>query len=114
MEEIARKRFIATGKSIPKIYMSARQIAEYEEVKTATISLRIKEIQEQVKAGRYPKTAIMDTMPVKVNFYAYYDYMCNRKRLRDKHLKKFVEPFNPGEIAYICPIVQETIMVTEE
>lgn len=114
MEALSKTRYIVTGKSVPKIYMSPRQLAAYEEVSPASISLRIKEIKEQIKAGRYPKAAVMDSTPVKVNFYVYFDYMNHRKRLRDRRLAKLVEPFNPSEIAFLCPIVQEVITVSED
>lgn len=114
MEVLSRTRYVSTGKSVPKMYMSARQLAEYEELTPASVTRYIKEIQTETASGRYPKMAVLDSQPRKVNFFVYVDYMANRKRLRDKNLRKFAEPFNPAEIAQICPIVQEVIIATEE
>ena len=37
-----------------------------------------------------------------------------RNRLRDRALRKYVEDFNPQEVARICPILKEIIVLQED
>lgn len=100
---------IENGKSFPKLYMTAKQLSDYEGKSPATYREIIHEIEEQVKLGRYPETAIGNGKPMDVNYYVYRDYMTNRSKLLDRNMKKYVKPFNPSEIAMICPLVKEVI-----
>ena len=52
--------------------------------------------------------------PVSVNYYAYRDYITNRKALRDRNARKRVKPFDPAEVARLCPIVREVIVMEDE
>lgn len=113
MEVLSRKTYVETGKSFPKLYMSAQQLSEYEGKTAAHYRTVIHEIEEQVKLGRYPQTAIGNGKPVDVNYFVYRDYVTNRSRLKNKNLKKFVEPFNPMEIAKLCPLVREVVVMGE-
>lgn len=113
MEVLSRKTFVENGKSFPKLYMSAQQLSDYEG-KTSTHYRRIiHEIEEQIKLGRYPETAVGNGKPIDVNYYVYRDYMTNRSKLKHRTLKKTVEPFNPAEIAQICPLVKDVIVMGE-
>lgn len=114
MEILSRQTYIETGKSVPRLFMTARQLSEYEGMTATHYRHIFMEIEKLVSEGRYPKTSITDNKPQSVNYYVYRDYIANRKKLGDKNLKKYVDPFNPIEIASICPMVREVIVVGEE
>ena len=46
--------------------------------------------------------------------YAYYDYEKYRRLLNDKNACKVVPPFNPLELAALCPVVERVIAVDVE
>ena len=52
-----------------------------------------------------------DGKPQSVNYYVYRDYMANRLKLKNRNLRKTVKPFNPAEIAAICPMVREVVVM---
>lgn len=110
MEVMSRKTYIETGKSSPKLFMTADQLSEYEGMSGAHYRSIIREIEKQIEEGRYPETSIGGN-PRSVNYYVYRDYMTNRRRLRNRNLKKTVKPFNPAEIAQICPLVREVVVM---
>lgn len=110
MEVMSRKTYIETGKSFPKLFMTAEQLSGYEGMSASHYRGVFKEIEKQIEEGRYPKTAIGGN-PRSVNYYVYRDYMANRRRLRDRNLKKTVKPFNPAEIAAMCPLVREVVVM---
>lgn len=114
MEVLSRKTYVETGKSFPRLFMTAEQLADYEGMTGSHYRRVFNEIQEQIEAGRYPKTALSDSMPRSVNYYVYRDYLANRRRLHDRNLKKLVKPFNPAEIAALCPLVREVVVVTDD
>lgn len=52
---------------------------------------------------RYNKYVLIDDgKTVLVNYLAFIDYMVNRKQLKDKNARKYVEPYDPTEIAWNC------------
>lgn len=110
LEVMSRKTYIETGKSSPKLFMTADQLSEYEGMSGAHYRSIIREIEKQIEEGRYPETSIGGN-PRSVNYYVYRDYMTNRRRLRNRNLKKTVKPFNPAEIAQICPLVREVVVM---
>lgn len=114
MEALSRSYYIETGKSVPKLYMTARQLAEYEGKTPGHYRAIINEIADQINLGRYSPVALGESEPRSVNYYVYRDYMAYRKRLKDRNMRKYVKPFNPAEIAAICPIVKEVIVMGEE
>lgn len=114
MKELSRKTYLEAGKSVPRLFMTARQLSEYEGMTTTHYRHIFAEIEKLVSEGRYPKASITDNKPQSVNYYVYRDYMANRKKLGDKNLKKYVDPFNPVEIASICPMVREVIVMGED
>ena len=64
------------------------------------ISERCSEMEEWIAKGRYPKTSVIrDGNIVRINRYAFHDFMANRQRLKQKNAAKFVEPYNPTAIA---------------
>ena len=113
MSETYSRTYIETGKSIPKLFMTAKQLSEYEEMSESYYRKIFTEISEQIVSGRYPNSALSEDSPRSVNYYVYRDYMANRKRLKDRALRKYVEDFNPQEVARICPILKEIIVLQE-
>ena len=119
MEVLSRKTYIETGKSLPRIFMTANQLSEYEGMTAAHYRQVICEIEDQIEEGRYPRSAVGGD-PRSVNYYVYRDYMCytpertNRKRLKSRNLKKTVKPFNAAEVAALCPIVREVVVMGDE
>ena len=113
MEIMSRKTYVETGKSYPRLFMTAKQLSEYEGHKENYYRTIFREIDVQIKDGRYSETAMGDGDPRSVNYYVYRDYITNRRKLKDKNLGKHVKPFNPAEIAVICPLVREVVVVSE-
>lgn len=113
MEVLSRQTYVETGKSFPKLFMTAKQLSEYEGHKENYYRIIFREIDSQIKDGRYSETAMGDGDPRSVNYYVYRDYITNRRKLKDKNLRKHVKPFNPAEIAVICPLVREVVVVSE-
>ena len=93
--------------------MTAKQLSEYEGHKENYYRTIFREIDDQIKDGRYSATSMGDGDPRSVNYYVYRDYITNRRKLKDKNLRKHVKPFNPAEIAVICPLVREVVVVSE-
>lgn len=114
MEVLSRKVYVETGKSFPRLFMTAEQLSEYEGMTGAHYRQIFSEIEAQIGNGRYPKSSLSDGKPRSVNYYVYRDYLANRKRLRDRNLRKTVDPFSPAEIAQICPLVREVVVMGEE
>lgn len=106
----SRMTVVENGKSFPKLYMTAKQLSEYEGKSPDTYRSIIHEIEYQIRIGRYPRSAIGNGKPMDVNYYVYRDYMANREMLMNKNAKKLVPAFNPSEIAMICPLVKEVIV----
>lgn len=113
MEVLSRQTYIESGKSFPKLFMTAVQLAEYEGMSESHYRQIFSEIRQQVKDGRYPDGSVSDTKPASVNYYVYRDYLTNRRKLKNKNLRKTAAPFNPAEIARICPLVREVVIVSE-
>ena len=114
MEILSRQTYVETGKSIPRLFMTAKQLSEYEGLTEGYYRKIFSEVSEQIVSGRYPEAALTDSAPRSISYYVYRDYMTNRKRLKDRALKKYVRPFNPAEVAAICPIIKEVIVMGEE
>ena len=93
--------------------MTAVQLAEYEGMSESHYRQIFSEIRQQVKDGRYPDGSVSDTKPASVNYYVYRDYLTNRRKLKNKNLRKTAVPFNPAEIARICPLVREVVIVSD-
>ena len=69
-------------------------------VSVGTVDNRAKEIEQQIKAGRYPDCSIIrDGGIILFNYLVFMDYLQNRKLLLDSNLKKYAEPFQPRKIA---------------
>ena len=111
METLSRKTYIETGQSFPRLYMTVKQLKEYEGMSESYYRQIFREISDQIAAGRYPNAAMGSDEPRSVNYYVYRDYTSVRRRLKNRNLKKTVQPFNPAEIAAICPLVREVVIM---
>lgn len=113
MKELSRTEFVDGGRSVPKLFMTAKQLSEYEGMTVGHYYHIFGEMAEEIKTGRYPDV-VLGGSPVSVNYYAYRDYITNRKALRDRNMRKRVKPFDPAEVARLCPIVREVIVMGDE
>lgn len=113
MQVLSRRTYMDTGQSIPRLFMTAQQLSKYEGMTPARYQQIFREISAWIDNGRYPETAMSDSKPHSVNYYVYRDYMANRSKLRNRNLRKTVKPFNPAEIAAICPMVREVVVMGE-
>ena len=81
-------------------YKSKEQLKVEWGICTTTIDTRLKEIEDEVLKGRYPRNSVIrDGGIIRVNHLVFIDYMTNRQRLLQPNLRKYVEPFNAYEIA---------------
>ena len=65
-----------------------------------TITERIREFKEWIAKGRYPRTSIiLDGNIVRINRFAFHDFLVNRQRLLCENTEKFVEPYNPARLS---------------
>ena len=78
-----------------------------------TVNERIRELEEWIDEGRYPRTAVIhDGKIVLVNRLAFVDYLANRQRLMSRNARKMVPPYNPAELAKDLALIQ--IPITHE
>lgn len=81
-------------------YMTRANLAEMLGVSRVTVDARCKEIKEEIRQGRYDERVLIEDGGFKlINVYAYMDYICYRKRLREKNMRKHVPPYDPIAIA---------------
>lgn len=81
-------------------YISRATIAQQLNIAKPTVDVRIREIKEEVKKGRYNDLAIIkDGGIVLINYLVFVDYMANRQKLLEKNLRKLVPTFNPRKVA---------------
>ena len=89
---------IETTKHYP--YISRGELKQQIGKSLGTVDNRIKEIEEQVKAGRYPKCSVnRDGGIVLINCLVWTDYLTNRQMLLDSNARKYAEDYRPKEIA---------------
>ena len=80
-------------------YLSLDSLAQEMGLAKQTIRIRVNEIRAEI-GKRYKSLAVIDDGNiVLVNRFVFIDYMANRRKLRDKNLRKHVEPFNAAEVA---------------
>ena len=93
-------------------YMTKEHLAELLSCTKVTINTRMKEIEEEVKNGRYGQHAIIrDGGIVLINYLVWIDYLRWRKQLKEKNLRKLVPKFDAYEVAKEIGwyIVQEVV-----
>ena len=106
-----KKTYVEYG-SLPRLYMTAVQLAEYEGKSATRCREIIHEIEKEVQNGRYPATAV-GSAPLQVNYFVYRDYATYKSRLANKILRKNVPPFDAAEIAKICPVIKQVIILDD-
>ena len=107
------ERFLIHG-HIHGFYLTPRQLTEILGCSDRHARTIINGVREQITKGRYNRYAILDSGDIRVNIYAYYDYEKYRRLLNDKNACKVVPPFNPLELAALCPVVERVIAVDVE
>lgn len=85
---------------LDQVMLSPSNLGVVFDLGSTTITERIREFREWIAKGRYPKTSmIIDGRIVRVNRYAFHDFLTNRRRLLCKNTEKFVDPYNPARLA---------------
>lgn len=80
-------------------YMHKEQIAQEFNISKGTVYSRMKEIENEVKNGRYNDYAIIqDGKLVLINVLVFIDYLKYRKMLLDKNARKYVPEFHPEKL----------------
>lgn len=82
-------------------YMTQAKLATEFSISRATVGLRIKEIEAEMKDGRYsdyPHTIIRDGRIVLINQLVFVDYMTYRRQLLDRNARKYVPEYEPDKI----------------
>lgn len=73
---------------MPQTY---EQLSENFPMCRATFCTIVSEIRNEIEAGRYSKCNLIDEKPVRVSPLVFIDYMANRKLLKDKNARKYVD-----------------------
>lgn len=95
-------------------YMSKQQLAEEFHLSKSTVFSRMKEIEVEIRNGRYgPHAIIDDGNIVRINRLVFIDYMTYRRRLKEKNARKNVPPFNSAEVKHIIGWKDRIIKVEE-
>lgn len=77
-------------------YETKERLADEFHVSKGTIRNRVKEIEEEIKKGRYNDYAIIrDGQILLINTIVFIDYLKYRKMLLDKNARKYVPEFKP-------------------
>ncbi len=96
-------------------YMTKEVLAKEFHMCKSTVSNRMKEIEQQVKDGRYNDYAVIqDGKIVLINELVFIDYMKYRKMLLDKNAKKYVPKFRPDLIIQTLGWNNRIVKVDEE
>lgn len=77
-------------------YETKERLADEFHCSKGTIRNRVKEIEEEIKKGRYNDYAIIrDGQILLINTIVFIDYLKYRKMLLDKNARKYVPEFKP-------------------
>lgn len=77
-------------------YMRKEQIAEEFDISKGTVDNRLKEIEEEVKKGRYNNYSVIhDGKLVLINVLVFIDYLTYRRQLRDRNARKYTPEYKP-------------------
>ena len=85
------------------IYLNWNKAADIFEDSKTTFYRLVKEIEEQIRLGRYSKGAVIHDKKTLVSFYVYVDYKDKRRYLQDRLAAKKVEPFNVNDYTGCTP-----------
>ena len=82
-------------------YMPKDKIAQEFSLSRSTVQGRVREIEEQIKKGRYNDYAVIrDGRILLINVLVFIDYMEYRKMLKDTNARKYVPAFRPEKIIH--------------
>lgn len=77
-------------------YMHKEQIAKEFDISKGTVDNRLKEIEEEIKKGRYNNYSIIrDGKLVLINVLVFIDYLTHRRQLRDRNARKYTPEYRP-------------------
>ena len=95
---------------MPQTY---EQLSENFPMCRATFCTIVSEIRNEIEAGRYSKCNLIDEKPVRVSPLVFIDFMGNRKLVKDKNARKYVDPYNPADLKENYPIAPGSEEVAE-
>lgn len=82
-----------------KIMMTKSQLAQSFGISLHTTADRIKEIEEEVRRGRYGRHSVVrDVGFVACNPLVFADYMVYRQKLRNEITRKYVPEYDAAEV----------------
>lgn len=80
-------------------YRHKKQIAEEFSISMGTVDNRLREIEVEIKNGRYDNHAVIrDGKLVLINMIVFIDYLTYRRQLLDKNARKYTPEFRPEKI----------------
>ena len=95
-------------------YMHKKQLAEEFHISEGTVHNRLREIEDEIKSGRYNDYAVIrDGKLVLVNVLVFLDFLKYRKMLQDSHARKYTPDFRPENLVQIIGWSNRTIMEDE-
>lgn len=95
-------------------YMHREQIAEEFHISKGTVDNRAKEIEAEVKNGRYNDYAIIrDGKLVLINVLVFIDFLKYRKMLRDRNARKYAPDFQPEKLIQMIGWSNRIVMEDE-
>lgn len=81
-------------------YIRKKDMVEHFGIASSTLNIRINELEQEVKQGRYSAYSIIkDGGVILVNYLVFIDYMKYRSRLKEKNLRKNVPAYEPKAVA---------------
>lgn len=86
-------------------YITKKELQEKLGIGRSAMNNRVRDFREQIKDGRYGELAhIQDGDVVLIDYFAWLDFMNNRDKLNDRHMAKYVEPYDCKKIAQAVEI----------
>ena len=94
--------------------MHKKQLAKEFHISEGTVHNRLREIEEEIKNGRYNDYAVIrDGKLVLVNVLVFLDFLKYRKMLQDSHARKYTPDFHPENLVQIIGWSNRTVMEEE-
>lgn len=91
---------IEINRTFGRPYMSRIELSKAFNMSKNAIDKRIMELKEEINSGRYNEYAfIKDGGFVFINTLVWIDFIKQHDRLKEKNLRKSVQPFDPRKIA---------------
>ncbi len=86
-----------------KIIKTKAEIMEEFGMSVRTVDSRLAEIREEMRpGGRYAGLQYVvggNGKYTQINYLVWVDHEMNREKLREKNLRKMLEPYNPAQVA---------------